>query len=1072
MVVADLKSVSAGFLKPALKDLISCELKGWGSSMSPQSIPAALGPSPSGSTPSESDPPSPRDLPGIPSADTHADSGPPNGSAAEPGVPDTLGKPPAAPAAPALGTPTSGEAELLALLQRLAALDSEGWFQAPVSDIQAPGYSSIIRHPMCIQAMRAKVAAHAYTSWGDFVRDFELLCSNAMRYNQKRSRIHKQALIMLRAGKKLLMEVELDGRRAIAAMARAPGPVCGAGLPPATPALTPLLLGTPQHSSLSLDLASPLSLDLGLTPRGLLPVVSEGSFPALLPLPHPSPTLSDYEATDLEDEGLPQQGLGAVQAAEGPGVAALANSGGAAGPAPFAPAATFLPWPEEGGTGSADDDARAGPGGAQEPWRSARRGAEWRARWLELRLRELRGQAARYRGLLRRAGPEALGRRVVPRGGAAASDLMPQGHPFFLAHCAAVNARGPVGRGDAAEGRGDAAEGHDPALGTHDPAPASREASAAAPSSSPDVAGASSADPASADYPARAYAALELLELRVAALRETLGGAPRDPGGAGSPADGAGADGARGHERRGQRAAALAALQGPLRAASRSTPLARSAVLRAGSLGRRALGGGGAGDGHPASPGGAASTPRGGRGPYARQASLLREGSGADGLGPGGARGPGKRRRTAPEYDIGEMLTPGALGAPKFVERVQVKTIDTPRVRTLSASEWKARWGAISALAAEAGRRGGARRDGAAGPAQGAPSPESSDEDTGDEAYAARHAPLEAAERARYEAAADRPGRNKKPGKDGRVKAGALCRGQRAASAPALHAAARPASPAVAGDAARGADAAAPGAVPEGAGAARADALRAASSAPEATAVAASPAGVASPSTGADEERSAASTPEDAAAAQAAAQAQQLQAAQQQMMAAAAAAAAGVPGQMPVFMVPMPGSIMAAHMAQMAAAVAAAGGEAGTGTGASATPAPPGAEGAAKAGAGPANVQAAFTPAQAQVLLAQMLARQPFGALTPATAAMAMAAAAQHAMAARAAAGDAPPPVGGASAAPLPPALQAIVPPAPAAGAQPAAPLSPATSLPGTKAVRGRGRPRGSGRGRRGGAGA
>lgn len=205
MVVADLKSVSAGFLKPALKDLISCELKGWGSSMSPQSIPAALGPSPSGSTPSESDPPSPRDLPGIPSADTHADSGPPNGSAAEPGVPDTLEKPPAAPAAPALGTPTSGEAELLALLQRLAALDSEGWFQAPVSDIQAPGYSSIIRHPMCIQAMRAKVAAHAYTSWGDFVRDFELLCSNAMRYNQKRSRIHKQ--VGVRVGR-----IEWSGR--------------------------------------------------------------------------------------------------------------------------------------------------------------------------------------------------------------------------------------------------------------------------------------------------------------------------------------------------------------------------------------------------------------------------------------------------------------------------------------------------------------------------------------------------------------------------------------------------------------------------------------------------------------------------------------------------------------------------------------------------------------------------------------------------------------------------------------------------------------------------------------------
>lgn len=43
--------------------------------------------------------------------------------------------------------------------------------------------------------------------------DFELICSNAMTYNQKRSRVHKSALSMLRAGKKQLQAAELEGRK-------------------------------------------------------------------------------------------------------------------------------------------------------------------------------------------------------------------------------------------------------------------------------------------------------------------------------------------------------------------------------------------------------------------------------------------------------------------------------------------------------------------------------------------------------------------------------------------------------------------------------------------------------------------------------------------------------------------------------------------------------------------------------------------------------------------------------------------------------------------------------------------
>jgi hypothetical protein len=52
-----------------------------------------------------------------------------------------------------------------------------------------------------------------YRTWRALVEDFELICSNAMTYNQKRSRVHKSALAMLRAGKKQLQAAELEGRK-------------------------------------------------------------------------------------------------------------------------------------------------------------------------------------------------------------------------------------------------------------------------------------------------------------------------------------------------------------------------------------------------------------------------------------------------------------------------------------------------------------------------------------------------------------------------------------------------------------------------------------------------------------------------------------------------------------------------------------------------------------------------------------------------------------------------------------------------------------------------------------------
>jgi hypothetical protein len=64
----------------------------------------------------------------------------------------------------------------------------------------------------------AQLKDRKYRYWRALVEDFELMCSNAMTYNQKRSRVHKSAILILRAGKKQLQQAEADGRKAIMAL--------------------------------------------------------------------------------------------------------------------------------------------------------------------------------------------------------------------------------------------------------------------------------------------------------------------------------------------------------------------------------------------------------------------------------------------------------------------------------------------------------------------------------------------------------------------------------------------------------------------------------------------------------------------------------------------------------------------------------------------------------------------------------------------------------------------------------------------------------------------------------------
>lgn len=59
----------------------------------------------------------------------------------------------------------------------------------------------MITRPMSFSSMREKVRNREYRTWGAFNCDFELICANAVVYNQQKSKVHKAAKTMLRQGK-------------------------------------------------------------------------------------------------------------------------------------------------------------------------------------------------------------------------------------------------------------------------------------------------------------------------------------------------------------------------------------------------------------------------------------------------------------------------------------------------------------------------------------------------------------------------------------------------------------------------------------------------------------------------------------------------------------------------------------------------------------------------------------------------------------------------------------------------------------------------------------------------------
>ncbi|XP_054893010.1 bromodomain-containing protein 7 isoform X2 [Poeciliopsis prolifica] len=96
------------------------------------------------------------------------------------------------------------------LIRQLQRKDPNAFFAFPVTDLIAPGYTSIIKRPMDFSTMKDKVKKEFYQSLDELKVDFRIMCENAMIYNKPETIYHKAARKLLHSGMKILSQERLD----------------------------------------------------------------------------------------------------------------------------------------------------------------------------------------------------------------------------------------------------------------------------------------------------------------------------------------------------------------------------------------------------------------------------------------------------------------------------------------------------------------------------------------------------------------------------------------------------------------------------------------------------------------------------------------------------------------------------------------------------------------------------------------------------------------------------------------------------------------------------------------------
>ncbi|XP_070691697.1 bromodomain-containing protein 7 isoform X3 [Pempheris klunzingeri] len=96
------------------------------------------------------------------------------------------------------------------LIRQLQRKDPSAFFSFPVTDLIAPGYSSVIKRPMDFSTMKDKVKKECYQSLDELKVDFRIMCENAMIYNKPETIYHKAARKLLHSGMKILSQERLE----------------------------------------------------------------------------------------------------------------------------------------------------------------------------------------------------------------------------------------------------------------------------------------------------------------------------------------------------------------------------------------------------------------------------------------------------------------------------------------------------------------------------------------------------------------------------------------------------------------------------------------------------------------------------------------------------------------------------------------------------------------------------------------------------------------------------------------------------------------------------------------------
>lgn len=277
------------------------------------------------------------------------------------------------------------QAALEEVLGEMIKCDTTGTFQEPVDVNAAPGYLKVVGTPMAFATVRGKLGRREYTCFKDFASDVDLISKNAMKYNQKRSRIHRAATAMQRKTRKLAQQVQ---NRLFPPPPRHRAPVAPKPAAPPThlTAAEAAAEAAARHAEAATKAAA--AREAARMAQGKMIEAARKSAEAAAAIVRGS-----VRATPSARDGDESEASEAVS------LAATAYSATDSEDETGARPGTRRAAPQQRTPRAASGGSSACAVAVTAEWRAYRSSIEWRCRWLELRMRELHAQRRHYERL-------------------------------------------------------------------------------------------------------------------------------------------------------------------------------------------------------------------------------------------------------------------------------------------------------------------------------------------------------------------------------------------------------------------------------------------------------------------------------------------------------------------------------------------------------------------------------------------------------------------------------------------------------------------------------------------------